>query len=72
MKKLTKEEFKVLWESKNGGGITFDDIANCAKDWGISENPRIKPIYTIANQVLVAAGCEKYFDETKWKDKTVD
>lgn len=28
---MTKEEFKVRWESnENGGGITFNDIANCA------------------------------------------
>ena len=59
---LTKEEFKKEWES-NDCNITFDDVAECAKAWGISSNPRVRPINIIANQVLVAAGCEKYFKE---------
>lgn len=34
---MTKQEFKVRWESDaNGGGITFNDIANCAGSWGVS------------------------------------
>lgn len=28
----TKEKFKELWNSPDGGGITFEDIADCAKD----------------------------------------
>ena len=59
----TKEKFKELWESDNGGGITFDDIADCAKDWGICKNPKTSPILKTANRVLVAANCEKYFEE---------
>lgn len=59
----TKEKFKELWESDNGGGITFDDIADCAKDWGICINLKISPIFKTANKVLVAANCEKYFEE---------
>ncbi len=32
----TKEEFKKMWESdENGGGITFDDIIECALEWGL-------------------------------------
>jgi hypothetical protein len=32
---MTKQEFKERWESSpDGGGITFDDIAKCAKEWG--------------------------------------
>ena len=61
--KMTKEEFKEKWESEDGGGITFNDIADCAKDWGISNTPKIRPIYELSNKVLVAAGCEKYFNE---------
>ena len=60
---MTKKEFKIKWESENGGGITFDDIANCAKDWGLYSTPKIHSIDKVANEVLEAAGCEKYFDE---------
>lgn len=32
----TKEEFKKLWEADDeGSGITYDDIADCAKAWGL-------------------------------------
>lgn len=52
----TKEEFKRLWEANdNGSGITFDDIADCAKAWGISSSPRTRPIDEIRYQVLKAA-----------------
>lgn len=55
----TKEEFKRLWESDdNGGGITYDDIADCAKDWGLCSTPRLRPISDVVNMVLSAAGCE--------------
>jgi len=63
--KYTKEEFKRLWESdNNGGGLTFDDVADCAKDWGISQNPRIRPMLVVRYQVLKAADvvdAENYF-----------
>lgn len=30
---MTKEQFKKRWESDDrGGGITFNDVADCAKD----------------------------------------
>ena len=61
--KYTKEKFKELWESEAGGGITFDDIADCAKEWGLFQTPRIHKINIVANKVLEAAGCEKYFEE---------
>lgn len=55
----TKEEFKRLWESDDkGGGITYDDIADCAKDWGLCSTPRLRPISDVVNMVLSAAGCE--------------
>lgn len=60
---FTKEEFKKKWESEDGGGITFDDIADCAKDWGLFQSPKTCQIYKVANTVLVEAGCDKYFDE---------
>jgi hypothetical protein len=57
MSAMTKEEFKTRWESNdNGGGITYDDIANCAVAWGISRTPKTRRIDVIRYQVLVAAG----------------
>ena len=53
---MTKEEFKKRWESDDsGGGITFDDIADAAKSWGVCSCPRIRPIDTIRYKVLLAA-----------------
>lgn len=53
---MTPKEFKKRWESNdNGGGITFDDIANCAKDWGIYSTPYIQNIDNVRYKVLVAA-----------------
>lgn len=57
MPAISKEEFKRRWESgPDGGGITFDDIADCAKDWHICACPRIHNIYEIRDKVLAAAG----------------
>ena len=54
--KYSKEEFKQLWEANdNGSGITFDDIAECARAWGISSSPRTRPIDEITYKVLKAA-----------------
>ena len=55
---MTKEEFKARWESDaSGGGITFNDIANCAVAWGISKHPRVQPIMDVTYRVLKAADC---------------
>ena len=54
---MNKKEFKALWESDDeGGGITFDDIADCAKAWGLAATPRTCPIEHIRYKVLKAAG----------------
>lgn len=54
---MTKEEFKQRWESDDeGGGIDFDDIADCAKAWGLFRTPRISRIDLVRYRVLVAAG----------------
>lgn len=54
---MTKQEFKKRWESSDdGGGITFDDIADCAVAWGISSRPRASHIGLLRYQVLKAAG----------------
>lgn len=61
---MTKDEFKARWESNaDGGGITFNDIAECAIAWGICRTPRIRPIDSVRYWVLKAAGtddCEEY------------
>lgn len=67
MSRLTKEEFKKLWESDdNGGGITYDDIADCAVAWGIATHPKTSPIHLIRYKVLKAANtndCEEFNPE---------
>lgn len=38
---FTKKEFKRLWESNDsGGGITVDDVADCAKAWNLFDRPK--------------------------------
>lgn len=55
---MTKEEFKTRWESnEQGGGITFDDIADCAKAWKICSSPRTQQLHTVRYWVLKAANC---------------
>ena len=57
MTAMTKEEFKTRWESDdNGGGINYDDIAECAIAWHISSRPRIRRMDVVRYQVLKAAG----------------
>ena len=54
---MTRDEFKRKWESDTkGGGITFDDIANCAISWGLTSNPRTKQMTKVRYMVLCAAG----------------
>lgn len=54
---MTKEEFKARWESnESGGGITLDEIAECAKSWGLMPDPRARPTDDVIYQVLKAAG----------------
>lgn len=56
MTAMTKEEFKTRWESNDaGGGINYEDIADCAVAWGISRNPKTRPMDVIRYQVLVTA-----------------
>lgn len=66
---MTRQEFKDRWESNSkGGGITFDDIAACAKSWGLSASPKTSPIETIRYIVLKSAGtndCEEFNPSTQ-------
>lgn len=61
---MTKEEFKKRWESdEEGGGITFDEIAKCAKNWGITSSPETEPLWKVSYLVLKEAqtnDCEEY------------
>ena len=52
---MTREEFKVRWESDNGGGITYEDIADCAKAWGLCERPKCMNLALVTDKVLKAA-----------------
>ena len=53
---MTKQQFKLRWESNDdGGGITNDDIANCAVEWGVHSRPRTQPFDRIIYLVLLAA-----------------
>ena len=53
---MEKSVFKKRWESdKNGGGITFEDIADCAVEWGIATKPKTMEMGLVRYQVLKAA-----------------
>jgi len=53
---MTKQEFKQRWESNDeGGGITYDDIADCAVTWGLYSRPKVHPIDDVKHAVLLAA-----------------
>ena len=64
---MTKDEFKQRWESNdNGGGITFDDIADCAVAWGLFRTPRTSRIDVVRYRVLKTANtvdAEEYAPE---------
>lgn len=64
---MTKQEFKDRWDGDdNGGGISFDDIADCAKAWGLFRNPKTCRIDMVRYQVLKEAGtvdAEEYAPE---------
>lgn len=65
---MTKEEFRRRWDgSPDGGGITFDDIAECAIEWGLFSRPRVYRMEVVANAVTLAAGCEYVYPA--WDDE---
>ena len=54
---MTKAEFAERWDKDDtGDGITFDDIADCAKAWGLFIRPRIHPIHDVRDAVVKASG----------------
>ena len=65
---MTKKEFKELWESNDdGGGITFQDIADCAIEWGITASPYMSNRHGIRYSVLLDAGVNdaEYYNPTQ-------
>jgi hypothetical protein len=53
---MTKEQFKARWEKDdNGGGITFNEVAECAKSWGITKLPMTMNISVVLYRVLKEA-----------------
>jgi hypothetical protein len=54
---MSKAEFKKRWEKPDGGGITDDDVADCAKAWGLFPQPGIHE--PSIDGVLKAAGVEE-------------
>lgn len=59
VKPMTKKQFKKRWDSNDeGGGITFDDIADCARAWGICSSPKAGPMNEITEKVVKAAECK--------------
>lgn len=59
---MTKSQFKKRWKSEGGGGITFNDIAKCAIEWGVHSNPLTSNILEVGNKVLIAAGLDPHWD----------
>lgn len=58
---MTKQEFKNRWESSDdGGGITFDEIAKCAVEWGINSRPKTSSIHKVMYAVLKAANTNDF------------
>jgi hypothetical protein len=56
---MSKLEFKWRWElDDRGDGITFDDIADCAKAWGLFRTPRTAQIDRVLYRVLKEADVE--------------
>lgn len=58
-KAMTKEEFAKRWDSdEEGGGITYEEIAECAISWGVSSRPRTTNMRKLAKRVVEASGAE--------------
>jgi hypothetical protein len=54
---MTKSEFKARWEStEDGGGITMDEVAQCASSWGLLSRPKCCSMGLVLDMVLGAAG----------------
>ncbi|MCL2710573.1 MAG: ATP-binding protein [Planctomycetaceae bacterium] len=71
MTEITKDEFIERWNSNDeGGGITFDDVAECAVRWGICSRPKIRPPHKVLNMVLRYLGLPEQPEETDTEGET--
>ena len=53
---MNKKEFRTRWESDSeGGGITMEEVADCAEEWGLFSQPRICKMEDVLCSVLIAA-----------------
>jgi len=53
---MTKEEFRKRWgRPTDPSDITFNDIAECAVEWGVELKPKTKSLDLVLYKVLVAA-----------------
>ena len=67
---MTPEQFRERWNSdEEGGGITYEDIAVCARSWGLFPKPKIEPIEKVKMAVLKAAGVQDEQPYTPMADK---
>ena len=67
---MTEQEFIDRWNSDNeGGGITYDDVADCAQKWGLVQRPRISPIDSVLAIVLKHLGLENPSEDNDENDK---
>lgn len=67
---MTREEFKKLWEAgdEEDSEITFDDIADRAKEWGLFDYPKRCDINIVRYEVLKAAKCIDAEEFNPYKD----
>ena len=57
---MTKEEFKEIWDDEDSE-VTWDEIAECALQWGLFSSPRAVRMDRVANEVTKAANCEHIY-----------
>lgn len=56
---MTRQEFAERWDSgDDGGGITVNEIAECAVAWGITDSPKIRPIREVTAAVVKESGAK--------------
>ena len=56
---MTKDQFAARWDKDDDGdGITVDEIAECAQEWGLFATPRIHPIRVVIAAVVKESGAK--------------
>lgn len=67
---MTPAQFKQKWESPENN-ITFDDVAECAREWGLYRTPRTVQIDQVLYRVLCHAGVKDKEDYKPSPDETL-